>query len=131
MGTALGWSSPSLPNLQETADFPLDPPQLAWIGSILPVGAALGALFTGGLIDFLGRKRSLLISAKFLLSGWLSLALARGVGMILVGRFCTGVGVGALSLAAPVFLAEISTPAARGVVGVGFQLMVVLGSLFS
>ncbi len=47
--------------------------------------------------------------------------------------FCkyTGFGVGCLSLVAPVFLAEISQSQVRGVIGVAFQLMVVLGSLFS
>ncbi|OXA37954.1 solute carrier family 2, facilitated glucose transporter member 8 [Folsomia candida] len=133
MGSALGWSSPSLPNLKQSTDFYplLDPTHLSWIGSILTIGAAVGALLSGGLVDLYGRKVTMLISSAFFLWGWISLGLARGINLLLIGRFLTGLAVGCLSLVAPLFLTEISQPQVRGVIGVAFQLMVVLGSLFS
>ncbi len=91
MGTALGWSSPSLPNLQETSEFPnLLSTDLSWIGSILTIGAGVGALVSGGMVDFLGRKQTMLISSGFFLWGWLCLAMAKGLSLLLIGRFLTG-----------------------------------------
>lgn len=42
LGNCLGYSSPALPNLQNSGDFPnLETSQLSWIGSLVTVGPCL------------------------------------------------------------------------------------------
>ena len=48
-------------------------------------------------------------------------------GQICVGRFLAGAGVGATSGLVPVFQAEASPPALRGLITGSFQLNVTLG----
>src|SRR5687768_14289330 len=100
MGSALGWSSPSLPDLEATASFPLDAP---WIGSILTLGAAGGSLLSGLTVDWrwLGRKGSMMTSAVLFLGGWITLCVANSLIALLAGRLLTGLGVGLVSLVAP------------------------------
>jgi len=52
-------------------------------------------------------------------------------GQICVGRFLAGAGVGATSGLVPVFQAEASPPALRGLITGSFQLNVTLGYVFA
>lgn len=51
VGNALSWSSPALPMLEDPITTPLEEPitteDKMWIGSLLAVGALIGALPTG------------------------------------------------------------------------------------
>ena len=58
-------------------------------------------------------------------------ALAFGPGDLMVARFIGGLGVGASSIAAPVYIAEISPAESRGRLGGLFQFNIVLGMVVS
>lgn len=93
MGTVLSWSSPAIPDIKEDRGSnigTLTSEQESWVGSILPLGALVSGPITGLLIDKIGRKTSMLIlSAPFVL-GWLLIAFAQNLAMLLAGRFLTG-----------------------------------------
>jgi SP family arabinose:H+ symporter-like MFS transporter len=98
---------------------------VALIGTI--VGAAVGAIPS----DKLGRKKTLfLVSALYFFSA-LGTALAENWTFFIIFRFLGGVGVGASSVVAPIYISEISPAKSRGrLVGL-FQFNVVLGILIA
>ncbi|ODM94060.1 Facilitated trehalose transporter Tret1 [Orchesella cincta] len=132
LGNVLGWSSPAIPNLANSGDFPdIQNYQKAWIGSLVTIGALVGACCSGYLIEKIGRKKSLLVVGIPYIIGWFTIALAHQIYMLYVGRFLTGFSVGALSLVAPVYLCEISQSDIRGFLGAIFQVTVTVGILFT
>ena len=52
------------------------------------------------------------------LVGFLCIALATTPGLIIVGRFCGGVGLGLTLSVTPVYLVEVTTISTRGMLGV-------------
>ncbi|XP_059490948.1 facilitated trehalose transporter Tret1-like [Neocloeon triangulifer] len=131
-GTILGWSSPALPLLQaENSPLPVTADEGSWLGSLLTLGALLGAAPAGALSQLFGRQRFLAFLSLPLLTSWLMVALGRSVGVLYVGRFIGGLATGAVSVAAPVYCAEIAEQKCRGALGTLFQLQLVVGILFA
>lgn len=50
--------------------------------------------------------------------------------MLFIGRALAGVCIGAISVAAPLYVSEIAEPRLRGTLGSLFQLQITLGVLF-
>ncbi|KAG8142036.1 hypothetical protein E2320_006670 [Naja naja] len=80
--------------------------------------------------DRLGRKLSIMFSSIPSVAGYLLMASAQEVWMLLVGRLLTGFAGGVTSAAIPVYISEISHPGIRGALGSCPQIMAVLGALF-
>ena len=70
--------------------------------SLVTVGAMVGGPFSGYLVEAIGRKSAIMGFSVPFLVGWLLIAFANHVSMLLIGRFITGFGCGAISLAVPV-----------------------------
>lgn len=131
----LGWSSPvmyklSLPNSTEY-DFPISPTSKDWISSLINLGAAAVCFPIGLIMDVLGRKKTMLLLVIPFTIGWLLISFATNVGMLLAGRFITGVAGGAFCVTAPAYTSEIAQDSIRGKLGTYFQLMITVGILFS
>lgn len=94
-------------------------------------GTVLGSLLGGFPCDKWGRKKTLFwIGILFLVSA-LGSALAPNPYVFSFFRFIGGIGVGASSVAAPIYISEISTPANRGKLGTLFQFNIVFGILIA
>lgn len=94
-------------------------------------GTVLGALLGGIPSDAIGRKRTLFwIGVLYLISA-LGSALATNWVLFLFFRFIGGVGVGASSIAAPIYISEISPAGERGKMVALFQFNIVLGILIA
>jgi MFS family permease len=65
------------------------------------IGAFFGALVVAYIADMLGRKRSILIGGVFFLFGGCFQCLASNVIVFYVGRILSGLGIGILSMCAP------------------------------
>lgn len=90
-------------------------------------GTVIGALFAGIPSQRLGRKNTLIwIGVLFFLSA-LGSAIAWDPYSFSFFRFIGGVGVGASSVAAPVYISEISTEKNRGRLVALYQFNIVLG----
>ncbi|CAB3365741.1 Hypothetical predicted protein [Cloeon dipterum] len=131
-GTILGWSSPALPIL-EGADspVPIDADQGSWLGSLLTLGALMGAAPAGAVSQLVGRQRLLVALSLPLLASWLLLGLGTSVAALYVGRLLGGLATGAVSVVAPIYCAEIAEQKCRGALGTLFQLQLVVGILFA
>lgn len=94
-------------------------------------GTVIGAL-TGGIpCDRFGRKKTLLaIGILYLLSA-LGSALAPGPYIFSFSRFIGGLGVGASSVAAPIYISEITPARKRGGLVAMYQFNIVFGILIA
>lgn len=111
VGCCLSWTSPTLPALADAGWISVDDEQGSWIGSLLMLGATLGAFLSGQLLDSVGRKRTLLVDVILLILSWACLAMARplrSLYVIYLGRFISGIGTGVAFAAIPLYVSEIS-----------------------
>ncbi len=93
------------------------------------IGTILGALITGNFADKYGRKKVLFTIGVLYIIGALGSAFAANYAMLVIARFLGGVGVGASSVCAPIYTAEVAPAKARGrLVGL-VQFNIVLGIL--
>ncbi|MFV0267969.1 MAG: sugar porter family MFS transporter [Draconibacterium sp.] len=99
--------------------------------AIALIGTLVGALLAGRPADIYGRKKSLLIVAVLYAISAVGSALANTWMGFLVYRFIGGLGVGASSVIAPMYIAEIAPAHLRGRLGTTFQLNIVGGILLS
>lgn len=102
-----------------------------WVMSSALWGTVIGAVCGGKVCDRLGRKPTLFWVGVFYLVSAVWSALAAGPYDLMVARFLGGLGVGASSIAAPVYIAEISPAESRGKLGGLFQFNIVLGMVVS
>ncbi|MCH8612531.1 sugar porter family MFS transporter [Arsenicicoccus dermatophilus] len=95
------------------------------------LGTILGALTAGTPADRFGRKKVLFAIGLLYVVGALGSAFASGVVSFSVFRFLGGIGVGAASVCAPIYTAEIAPARVRGrLVGL-VQFNIVLGILLA
>lgn len=97
--------------------------------SIALLGTVLGAMFGGIPSDKLGRRQTLRWIAVLYLVSAVGAALAPGWVLFMVFRFLGGLGVGASSVTAPLYISEISPANSRGKLVGLFQFNIVFGIL--
>ena len=92
-------------------------------------GTIIGALFGGIPADAYGRKKTLIVIATLFLLSALGSALAQDVIQLSVARFIGGLGVGASSVVAPLYITEMAPAKYRGRLVAAFQFNLVVGIL--
>lgn len=100
----------------------------------LAMGAALWGTVLGSLLgswptDRFGRKQTLLWIGVLFLVGSLWSAFAHGVYGFMIARFIGGIAIGVSTVAAPLYISEISPPESRGRLAGMFQFNIVFGIL--
>ncbi|XP_051892979.1 solute carrier family 2, facilitated glucose transporter member 8 [Pristis pectinata] len=128
-GFVLGYSSPAIPELESNVNpnLKLDSTQASWFGSLVTIGAAVGGIVGGWLVDKFGRKRSLMMCGLPYITGFTVIVGAQKIWMLYTGRIMTGLASGITSLIVPVYISETAHPKVRGLLGSCVQLMVVTG----
>ena len=102
-----------------------------WVMSMALWGTVIGAMTGGKICDRFGRKPTLLgVGVLYLLSAVWS-GVASGPYSLMAARFIGGVGVGISSIAAPVYISEISPVECRGRLCALFQFNIVIGMVVS
>lgn len=99
--------------------------------SIALIGTVFGAMLGGIPADQLGRKRTLFWIAVLYLISALGSALATDWYMFMIFRFLGGLGVGASSVTAPMYISEVSPAGSRGKLVALFQFNIVFGILIA
>lgn len=95
------------------------------------IGTVTGALISGRPADRYGRKPILFIIAGLYVLTAVGSALAGNVTSFIIFRFLGGIGVGASSVVAPMYIAEISPARIRGRMTALFQFNVISGILIA
>jgi sugar porter (SP) family MFS transporter len=112
-------------------DFTLTSFALEVIVSGVLVGAAIGALGGGRLADLYGRRRLLIATAVIFALGAIICSAASSPTVLIIGRIIVGLGIGLSSGTVPVYISEVSPPAARGWTVSLFQLAITVGILLA
>ncbi|KAL5486301.1 hypothetical protein ACEPAI_7347 [Sanghuangporus weigelae] len=102
-----------------------------WLVAILELGAWFGVLCTGYLADKLSRKYTILAAVVVFCIGVIVQTAAFHASSIFGGRFVTGLGVGSLSMAVPLYNAELAPPEVRGSLVALQQLAITFGIMVS
>lgn len=92
-------------------------------------GTVIGAMIGGWPAEYFGRKKTLLWVGVLYLASAIGSALAPEVYSFMISRFIGGLGVGISTVAAPMFISEISPPGYRGRLTGMFQFNIVFGIL--
>lgn len=119
-GMPIGYSAVLLPQLSESnSTLYVDREVGSWIASVHSLATPVGSLLSGPLLDAIGRRGSLQLSAVPLCIGWLIIGFARNVIAILIGRVVCGLSVGLMAVPAQVLVGEMAYPGLRGFLLVG------------
>ncbi|WDE05111.1 sugar porter family MFS transporter [Thalassomonas viridans] len=96
------------------------------VASVL-LGCALGALMAGPLSDRFGRKAIMIVTAMIFAVSAFGSGVAGSSAEFIFYRLLGGLGIGAASVLAPAYIAEVAPPALRGRLATLQQLAIVLG----
>ncbi|CAO3667351.1 unnamed protein product [Umbelopsis ramanniana] len=110
---------------------PLTPANKGALNSLMGTGAVFGCLFAGSCSDWRGRRDSIAFFALVFVVGGILQCAAQNLGMQLVGRFVSGLSVGACSVLSPLYMAELAPKEIRGRLVAFQQLMIDIGLFVS
>jgi SP family arabinose:H+ symporter-like MFS transporter len=109
--------------------FNLDAAGSGWAAGCALIGCTVGAAGAGAVVDRIGLKKGLgLCAACFALSS-LGIWFAGSLNQFVAWRLIGGLGIGAASIIAPMYIAEIAPARLRGRLVTLYQLGIVLGIL--
>lgn len=91
-GCVLGWTSPTEDEIinQKVYGFPVTNEEFSWIGSLATLGGIVSCLLIGFVMDFIGRKTTMLALIIPFSIGWIMIIWPTSVTMLFIGRFLTG-----------------------------------------
>jgi SP family arabinose:H+ symporter-like MFS transporter len=102
---------------------------IGWAAGCALVGCLLGSATSGGIADKFGLKKALSVCALCFALSSVGVWAASSFTQYVVWRIIGGVGIGAASIVAPMYIAEIAPARVRGRLVVFYQLGIVLGIL--
>ncbi|MGJ8695520.1 MAG: sugar porter family MFS transporter [Verrucomicrobiaceae bacterium] len=109
----------------------LTPTQHGWAISAAIWGTVIGSLLGGIPANRFGRKKTLMAIGLLYFVSAIGSAMATDVTSFALFRILGGIGVGISTVAAPIFIAEISPAARRGRLTGMFQFNIVFGLLIA
>lgn len=114
-----------------TQDFALNPFMQGVAVSSVLFGGFVGALLAGGVVHRTGERPALFATAILFAVGGIGAALSESFLPWLLWRTVTGLGVGAATMVAPLYVSETVPPRVRGALVSIIQLTITLGILAS
>ncbi|KAJ8954034.1 hypothetical protein NQ318_004327 [Aromia moschata] len=140
-GMHYGWPSPTLPQILNNTNSTLciDNDEGAWMAVMPLLGAVIGALTAANIVDYFGRKKTIIATAVPFFITWIMIAFAKSVVVLHIARLLAGVADGVTFTVVPIYIGEISDARVRGMLGsscsvmwiVGFLLINIIGSYMS
>ncbi|XP_023288156.1 facilitated trehalose transporter Tret1 [Orussus abietinus] len=115
VGLSMAYSAVLIPHLEDkNSDVYGTETETSWIASMVVISTPCGAILGGFLMEAIGRLKTLQVGAIPCAVGWILIALATNIPMILVGRFLTGFATALAISPAIVYITEVARPELRG-----------------
>lgn len=131
----LGWDFTTVleANLHMKKEFDLEngPSIKGIIVAVSVFGAIVITIFSGSLLDWLGRRAVLIHSSLLLFSGGILMLWSPNIYILLLARLIVGSGSGLVFTCVPIYISETSSPDMRGSLGTMPQFMFIIGIIFS
>ncbi len=102
-----------------------------WYVGCALIGSILGVLIAGMMSDFLGRKKTMLISALLFSISAIGCAVSQDFTQLVIFRIVGGFGIGIVSIVSPVYISEVSPAEVRGTMVSLYQLFITIGFLLA
>jgi SP family galactose:H+ symporter-like MFS transporter len=128
-GFDTGVISGALPFMKEY--WKLSDDSLEWVTTTVLIGAVLGAITSGKLSDYLGRKKMIIVNAVIFAVGAVGCTYANSIVFLMWMRVIIGIAIGITSYVVPMYIAEIAPTRRRGAMVTLNQLMITIGILVS
>ena len=113
------------------AQFSLSGAGEGWYVGCALIGSIAGVLCAGALSDYLGRKKTMLISAALFSISAIGCAICNSFDNLVVYRIIGGVGIGIVSIVSPIYISEVAPAKMRGTLVSLYQLAVTVGFLLA
>lgn len=111
----MAYSAILIPHLEDpNSEIKATKSETSWIASIIVVATPIGSILGGFLMEIVGRIRTLQIGAIPCVVGWILIATATNIPMILVGRVLAGLATAMATSPAIVYITEVARPELRG-----------------
>ncbi|KAL1517465.1 hypothetical protein ABEB36_001228 [Hypothenemus hampei] len=140
-GMHYGWPSPTLPQILNNKNSTLCiSSQEGALMAVMPLlGAVIGAISAANIVDYFGRKKTIILTSLPFFFAWLMVAFATSALHLHIARFIAGVADGVTFTVVPMYIGEIAEPRVRGLLGsscsvswiFGFLLINLIGSYLS
>ena len=111
------------------SEFALNKFEIGWAVTSMSVASTLSIFLSGPLADRFGRRTVLRLATCIFAVSALLAAASQNFATLITARLLSGLGVGAVFITAPMYIAEISPAAWRGRMVSFNQLFIVLGGL--
>jgi MFS transporter, SP family, arabinose:H+ symporter len=111
--------------------FHLDASGIGWAAGCALVGCIAGCMAAGPVADYLGKKKGLGLCALCFALSSVGMLFATSLQQFVLWRLIGGLGIGAASVIAPNYIAEIAPTRVRGRCVTLYQLGIVVGILGS
>ena len=102
-----------------------------WYVGCALIGSIAGVLIAGMLSDFMGRKKTMLISALLFSVSAIGCAVCGNFTQLVIYRIIGGFGIGIVSIVSPVYISEVSPAHVRGTMVSLYQLFITIGFLLA
>ena len=102
-----------------------------WYVGCALIGSIAGVLIAGMLSDFLGRKKTMLISALLFSVSAIGCAVCDNFTQLVIYRMIGGFGIGIVSIVSPIYISEVSPASVRGTMVSLYQLFITIGFLLA
>jgi MFS transporter, SP family, arabinose:H+ symporter len=109
--------------------FHLDPAGVGWAAGCALLGCIAGCGVAGTVADYLGKKKGLTLCALCFAVSSVGILFATNLHQFVLWRLIGGLGIGAASVIAPNYIAEIAPTPVRGRCVTLYQLGIVVGIL--
>ncbi|XP_049886139.1 facilitated trehalose transporter Tret1-like [Pectinophora gossypiella] len=128
IGMAISFATIALPDLLNSDnDLFLTETQASWFGSLSYLTQPLGAIVSGPIVDYFGRKKAnFLVNIPHLIA-WTLLYYAWNVPSLFIANALLGLGTGIMEAPINSYVGEISEPSTRGALCTLTQLFTSIG----
>ncbi|CAG9769809.1 unnamed protein product [Ceutorhynchus assimilis] len=129
-GMAYGWSAPMVPYLlSNQTHIPITRAEGERLETMLFIGAAAGLPTTVFVVNYFGRKGSMLLSSAVGCIYWTMILTTDKLWVIYIARFLSGMAGNMCFIGAPMYIAEIADHRIRGFLSASIYIMLLLGIL--